>query len=281
MAGFLHPSIADTTRGDVNSSIQSTCLTMFIDTHCHLDAPEFDADRDEVVARAQEAGISQMIVPAISLPTLAATLAMRSRYGCPVALGLHPIYERTHRDEHLLALRNAIAQVQPIAVGEIGLDFFVAGLDAQRQTDIFAAQLKLARDFDLPVLLHVRKSQDQVLKQLRRFGVRRGIAHAFNGSPQQADAYIKQGFKLGFGGSLTFERALNIRRLATDLPLESIVLETDAPDISPSWAYMQRNEPAYLSQIATELAQLRDISLSALAAQTSANAREALNLHFP
>ncbi|PHV11663.1 TatD family hydrolase [Chitinimonas sp. BJB300] len=251
---------------------------MLIDTHCHLDAPEFDTDRDEVVVRAREAQISQIIVPAISLPTFAGTLAMRNRYGCPVALGLHPIYERTHREEHLLTLRDAIANEKPIAVGEIGLDFFVAGLDTQRQTDIFAAQLKLARDFDLPVLLHVRKSQDQVLKQLRRFGVRRGIAHAFNGSPQQAAAYIEQGFKLGFGGSLTFERALNIRRLATDLPLESIVLETDAPDISPSWAYKQRNEPAYLSRIATELAELRGISLTKLAAQTSTNAREALNL---
>lgn len=254
---------------------------MFIDTHCHLDAPEFDADRAEVVARAQAKGVAQIVVPGISLPTLAGTLAMRSQYGCPVALGLHPIYERTHRDEHLLALREAIAREQPVAVGEIGLDFFVPGLDAQRQTELFAAQLKLARDFDLPVLLHVRKSQDQVLKQLRRFGVRRGIAHAFNGSPQQADAYIALGFKLGFGGNLTFERALNIRRLAVDLPLDSIVLETDAPDISPGWAYKQRNEPAYLAGIAAELAALRGISLTELAVQTTANARAVLGLAGP
>lgn len=251
---------------------------MYIDTHCHLDAPEFDTDRDDVVARAQAAGVKQLIVPAITMATLPQTVAMRTRYGCPIALGLHPIYERTHQDSDIAALADWVAKIQPIAIGEIGLDFFVAGLNAERQTALFAAQLKLARDFDLPVLLHVRKSQDQVLKQLRRFGVRRGIAHAFNGSPQQAEAYLNQGFKLGFGGNLTFERALNIRRLASTLPLEAIVLETDAPDISPSWAYQQRNEPAYLPGIASVLADLRGMSLEAIAAATSHNAKTALGL---
>jgi len=249
---------------------------MFIDTHCHLDAPEFDHDRDAVVARARDAGVATLVVPAITLDTLPQTLAMRQRYGCPVALGLHPIYERSHREEHLPALRAMIEQESPVAVGEIGLDFFVTGLDAQRQTELFAAQLKMARDFDLPVLLHVRKSQDQVLKQLRRFGVRRGIAHAFNGSPQQAQAYLDQGMKLGFGGNLTFERALNIRRLAMDLPLEAIVLETDAPDISPEWAYQQRNEPAYLPRIAHLLAELRGTDLTTIMQATSRNAETVL-----
>ncbi|WP_374349732.1 TatD family hydrolase [Chitinimonas sp.] len=249
---------------------------MLIDTHCHLDAPEFDADRDEVVSRAESAGVGQIVVPAITEATFDATLSMRERYGCPVALGLHPIYERAHRHAHLLRLRTLLEAQRPIAVGEIGLDFFVEGLDATRQTELFAEQLKLARDFDLPVLLHVRKSQDQVLKQLRRFGVTKGIAHAFNGSPQQADAYIRQGFKLGFGGTLTFERALNIRRLACDLPLEAIVLETDAPDIPPEWAYRQRNEPAYLGRIAEQLAMLRGISVDKLVLATGDNARQVL-----
>ncbi|WP_269530823.1 TatD family hydrolase [Chitinimonas sp. BJYL2] len=251
---------------------------MLIDTHCHLDAPEFDADRDAVVERALAGGVEMLVVPAITLATLPDTVAMRERYGCPIALGLHPIYERTHRDEHVPQLRDWIAQHQPAAVGEIGLDFFVPGLDAQRQTALFTAQLRLARDFDLPVLLHVRKSQDQVLAQLRRFGIRRGIAHAFNGSPQQARAYVDQGLKLGFGGNLTFERARNIRRLAQSLPLESIVLETDAPDIAPEWAYQQRNEPAYLPRIAAVLAELRGLSLEEVAAATSANARTVLGL---
>ncbi|MBV8660012.1 MAG: TatD family hydrolase [Burkholderiales bacterium] len=254
---------------------------MFIDTHCHLDAPEFDIDRDAVFARATAAGVGTLVVPAITVATFDATLAMRSRYGCPIALGLHPIYERTHRDTHIGLLRAAIEQERPIAVGEIGLDFFVDGLDAERQTQLFADQLKLARDFDLPVILHVRKSQDQVLKQLRRFGIRRGIAHAFNGSPQQAAAYLDQGLKLGFGGAMTFERALNIRRLAADLPLEAIVLETDAPDISPAWAYKDRNEPAYLPRIASILAEIRQMPVDAIAAATSANARAALSLPAP
>ncbi|GAB3244987.1 TatD family hydrolase [Chitinimonas naiadis] len=251
---------------------------MFIDTHCHLDAPEFDHDRDEVVVRARAADVGMLVVPAITLDTMPKTLSMRSLYGCPVALGLHPIYERTHREAHIPALRELIEREAPVAVGEIGLDFFMEGLDANRQTELFAAQLKLARDFDLPVLLHVRKSQDQVLKQLRRFGIRRGIAHAFNGSPQQAQAYVDQGMKLGFGGNLTFERALNIRRLAADLPLEALVLETDAPDISPEWAYQQRNEPAYLARIATILAELRQTDIATIQAATSRNAREVLAL---
>jgi TatD DNase family protein len=249
---------------------------MLIDTHCHLDAPEFDDDRDAVVNRAKAVGVGCLVVPAITAATFSGTLAMRTRYDCPVALGLHPIYERTHRASHIDDLRRLIEAERPVAVGEIGLDFFVAGLDAERQITFFADQLKLARDFDLPVLLHVRKSQDQVLKQLRRFGIRKGIAHAFNGSPQQAAAYIDLGFKLGFGGTLTFARALNIRRLAQSLPLDAIVLETDAPDISPAWVYKGRNEPAYLARIATELAALRGISEDELADATCANARSIL-----
>jgi TatD DNase family protein len=251
---------------------------MLIDTHCHLDAPEFDPDRDEVVARAHAAGVNQIIVPSISAATFSATLAMRSRYGFPIALGLHPIYEASHQQSDIDTLRESIERERPVAVGEIGLDFFVPGLDAARQTGLLADQLKLARDFDLPVLLHVRKSQDQVLKQLRRFGIRKGIAHAFNGSPQQAQAFLDQGFKLGFGGTVTFERALNIRRLAVSLPLEAIVLETDAPDMPPDWAYKARNEPAYLPRIAAMLAQLRQIDEGTLIAATTANARAVLDL---
>lgn len=249
---------------------------MLIDTHCHLDAPEFAADRDAVVVRARDAGVTTLVVPAITLATFPDTLDTRRRYGCQVALGLHPVYEAQHRDEHIDLLRAALLQERPQAVGEIGLDFFVPGLNKARQLALFTAQLRLARDFDLPVLLHVRKSQDEVLRELRRFGIKRGIAHAFNGSPQQAAAYIAQGLKLGFGGNMTFERARNIRRLAASLPIEAIVLETDAPDISPHWAYQQRNEPAYLLGIAEVLATLRGLSLDEVAVQTSANATAVL-----
>lgn len=247
---------------------------MLIDTHCHLDAPEFDADRPEVVARARAAGVATMIVPAITVATFAKTVAVARQYDCPLALGLHPIYLPEYQPQHLAILREWVAREQPVAIGEIGLDFFVPGLDPAHQYALLVEQLKIARDFDLPVLLHIRRAQDQVLKALRQVGVKGGIAHAFNGSRQQADAFIRLGFKLGFGGAFTYPRALNLRRLAEELPLESIVLETDSPDMAPEWISRQRNEPAQLPRIATLLAELRGISLQDLTAVTTANARE-------
>ncbi|WP_051258719.1 TatD family hydrolase [Chitinibacter tainanensis] len=232
----------------------------FIDSHCHLDAPEFDADRDAVVARSRAAGVTQWLVPAVSAATFASTRQMQVQYGAWIAYGLHPIYVHTHRDEHLDLLRAQLAQGEAIAVGEIGLDFFVPGLDANRQIALFEAQLKLARDFDLPVIVHIRRSQDQVLKYLRKWRVKGGIAHAFNGSEQQAYEFIKLGFALGFGGAMTYSGSQRIRRLAQTLPLEHIVLETDAPDIPPSWLAGPppgRNEPAQLREIANTLAVLR------------------------
>ncbi|UXY16618.1 TatD family hydrolase [Chitiniphilus purpureus] len=247
---------------------------MLIDSHCHLDAAEFDDDRDQVVRRALAAGVAQLLVPAVTAATFAATLATRERYGCAVALGLHPLYEAGHRDAHLAQLAALVAQARPVAVGEIGLDFFVPGLDAARQVAFFEAQLRLARDFDLPVIVHIRRSQDQVLKYLRKWGVRGGIAHAFNGSRQQADAFLKLGFKLGFGGAMTYGGSQRIRRLAAELPLEAIVLETDAPDIAPAWLAGPppgRNEPAQLPRIAQVLAGLRQDTPARIAAATRDN----------
>ncbi|WP_035059956.1 TatD family hydrolase [Andreprevotia chitinilytica] len=254
---------------------------MFIDSHCHLDAPEFDTDRDDVVARARSAGITQMVVPAITVATFEKTRAMRERYGTALAFGLHPIYIAEHRDEHIGVLSDWLAREQPVAVGEIGLDFFVPELDADRQITLFEAQLKLARDFDLPVIVHIRRSQDQVLKYLRKWQVKGGIAHAFNGSRQQADEFIKLGFKLGFGGAMTYSGSQRIRKLATELPLEAIVLETDAPDIAPSWLDQPgqprgRNEPFELARIAQVLAELRGCDLPTIATQTTANALSVL-----
>lgn len=247
---------------------------MLIDTHCHLDANEFAADRDAVVVRARAAGVDEIIVPAVRAASFADTLHMRQRYGAKVAFGLHPIYIAEHQAEHLALLREYLQNAQPVAVGEIGLDYFVPGLDQEAQRALFVAQLKLAREFDLPVLLHIRRAQDHVLKALRQIGVKGGIAHAFNGSRQQADAFIKLGFKLGFGGAMTWQRALNIRRLALELPLESIVLETDAPDIPPQWlGQTGRNEPMQIARIAQELADLRGISVAEVASQTRLNAQ--------
>lgn len=253
--------------------------TMLIDTHCHLDAAEFDADRDAVVQRAQEAGVGRIVVPAVSRANFEPVLAACARYSCcRPALGLHPMLVAEHGEVDLQDLRKAIEIHHPLAVGEIGLDFFVPDADVARQEFFFVEQLKIARDYDLPVLLHIRRAQDQVLKQLRRIPVNGGIAHAFNGSRQQADAFIKLGFKLGFGGAMTYPRATRLRALAASLPLEAIVLETDAPDIPPVFAARQRNSPEYLPRIAETLAGLRGLALTEISLATGRNALEVLRL---
>ncbi|OZA28981.1 MAG: DNAase [Hydrogenophilales bacterium 17-64-11] len=261
------------------SETASSKTPFFIDTHCHLDAAEFDADRDAEYARAVAAGVAIQIVPAISRDNFAAVAAACARYpGCLPAWGLHPMYAGAHRPEHLADLRAQIAAQRPVAVGEIGLDLFVKGLDYAAQEFFYVEQLKIARDHDLPVLLHCRKANDELLKHLRKIRVRGGVAHAFNGSPQQADAFIKLGFKLGFGGAFTWPRANNLRRLAVDLPLDAIVLETDSPDIPPVWIGRGRNAPGELPRIAQTLAELRGIDVAAVAQATSRNARELFGL---
>lgn len=252
-----------------------------IDTHCHLDAGEFEADRDAVFQRARDAGVMTQIIPAVTRANFADVAAVCRRYpGCLPAWGMHPMYIGVHQDVHLADLRAQIEAWRPVAIGEIGLDLFVAELDFATQEHYFVEQLKIARDFDLPVLLHCRRANDQILKQLRRFKLKGGIAHAFSGSRQQADAYLKLGFKLGFGGAFTWTRATNLRALAKDLPLDAIVLETDSPDIPPAWLppEQRRNEPAELLRIAGCLAELRGESLDAVIRQTSANARTVLGL---
>ena len=264
--------------------------TPWIDTHCHLDAPEFDADRAAVLARARAAGVTMQVLPAVAAEHFDAVRALAHDHGLAYALGIHPLYVDRAEDADLDRLADALARLRDdprlVAVGEIGLDGFVPGLDWARQQRFYTAQLQLARDAGLPVILHVRRSADALLKGLRRIAVGGGIAHAFNGSRVQADTFIGLGFKLGFGGTLTFERALQIRRLATELPDTALVLETDAPDIPPQWLYRtadqraagatHRNEPAELPRIGAVLAGLRGWSPKQTAAVTVANARAAL-----
>ena len=248
-----------------------------IDTHCHLDAAEFDADRAAVAAAAIAAGVNLMVIPAVERANFAAVAAVcRDLPGCVPAFGIHPLFVDRASEADLDALRRALRAAPAVAVGEIGLDFFVPDRDEARQIAFFAAQLKIAGEFGLPVLLHVRRAIDAVLKELRRPPVVGGIAHAFNGSRVQAEAFIELGFKLGFGGAMTHPRATRIRTLAATLPLEAIVLETDAPDIPPAWLHGGRNAPGELPKIAETLAKLRGISMAELAAATSANARAVL-----
>jgi len=263
----------------------------WVDTHCHLDAPEFDADRADVRARARNAGVTHCVIPAVEAANFRAVRELAHAGGDSYALGIHPMCTLRVRDEEIARLDEALAahagDPRLVAVGEIGLDFFAPGLNAQRQELFYREQLTLARKYGLPVILHVRRSADPLLKHLRRIEVGGGIAHAFNGSIQQAKAFVAMGFKLGFGGTVTYERALQVRRLAAELPLSSIVLETDSPDIPPHWIYTTagereqgkpqgRNEPGELPRIAQVLAQLRGIPVDELAKATRANAIEAL-----
>ena len=266
-------------------------MPLWIDTHCHLDAPEFAHDVDTVRAQARAAGVQHLVLPAVQVAHADAVRALAHRHGDSYALGIHPLYTPQADDDAVEQLAHILEQYRNdphlVAVGEIGLDFFVPGLDAERQAYFYRQQLQLARRFDLPVILHVRRSADHLLKGLRELPVQGGIAHAFNGSLQQARAFIALGFKLGFGGALTYERALQLRRLATELPLEALVLETDAPDMPPHWLYRTaaeraagaaqgRNTPAELPRIAQVLADLRGVPLADLARQTHANALQAL-----
>lgn len=270
---------------------------MFIDTHCHLDAPEFGSDAPAVRAQAARRQVALCVLPAVEVANFEAVRALAHAGDDAYALGIHPLYVKTAHDDDLDRLDAALQQHRDdprlVAVGEIGLDLFVPELCTgplrERQQLFFMAQLKLARQYGLPVILHTRRSVDQVLKGLRTVarGGWHGIAHAFSGSAQQAQSFIDLGFKLGFGGALTYERALQLRRLATSLPLEALVLETDAPDMPPHWLYKtmrQRqagevqgvNSPAELPRIGAELAALRGLGVNDLAEATTRNALSAL-----
>lgn len=250
---------------------------MLIDTHCHLDAAEFDDDRAIVAARAAANGVRCIVVPAVERANFGAVASVCREFPvCRPAYGIHPMYVDRAREEDLATLRETLQREPAVAVGEIGLDGFIEPRDEKSQVWWYASQLRLAREFELPVLLHVRRAVDAVLRELRRCHVPGGIAHAFNGSRQQADEFIKLGFKLGFGGAMTHPRATRLRELATTLPLESIVLETDAPDIPPEWLARGRNEPGELMRIAGVLAALRNLSVEQVLTATGENAVAAL-----
>jgi TatD DNase family protein len=250
---------------------------MLVDTHIHLDAAEFDPDREAVHAAARAAGVGRFIIPAVEVANFDRVAALAAAHpDISHAYGIHPLYIANATPDDLAILEDRLANGDAVAVGEIGLDFFIPDADPVRQEAFFVAQLKLARRFDLPVILHVRRAVDAILKHLRRIQVPGGIAHAFNGSRQQADTFIALGLKLGFGGAMTFDGSRRIRELAATLPLDAIVLETDAPDIPPAWAQGRRNEPANLHRFAEILAELRGISVEDAVNATGDNANRVL-----
>lgn len=251
---------------------------MLIDTHCHLDAPEFNSDRDEEVQASIAQGIAAIVVPAVCASNFQTVISLSAQYPqCWYALGWHPMYIDAAKPSDMQALRQLVAlqMSQPnklVAVGEIGLDFFVTKQNAETQSYFFTEQLNIAHEFDLPVILHVRRAIDDVLKHLRRYRVRGGIAHAFNGSLQQAEMFVDLGFKLGFGGAMTYTRALKIRALAQAVGTDAIVLETDAPDIPPEWVGTKgRNSPKELLKIAEVLADLRGVHVTQIIENTGKN----------
>lgn len=253
---------------------------MLIDSHCHLDFPAFAADRAAVIDAAHAAGVEQMVVPAVTVANFSQVLDLcTATPGLYPALGLHPCFSHAF-DADLERLEQALSgfREQVVAVGEIGMDLRPAQAPVEMQSRLLEAQLQLAKAHDLPVLLHVVRAHDQVLKLLRRHDLpRAGIVHAFSGSEQQARIYAQLGFKLGFGGAMTHARAHKLHRLAASLPLEWLVLETDAPDM-PLAGGPTPNQPAQLCRIAEWLAQLRHCSVAEIAAVTSATTRELLHL---
>jgi TatD DNase family protein len=261
---------------------------MWIDTHCHLDAPEFAKNLPEVIRSALDSNVQAILLPAVKAADCKAVRALANQYGQQIpglvyTLGIHPLYTNQAQEGDISILEQEISQSLSdprfVGIGEIGLDYFVEGLDPHKQEHFFNVQLDLAQQFQLPVILHVRRSQDAILKALRRRKIPGGIAHAFNGSFQQAEQFIELGFKLGFGGAATYERALQIRRLLTELPLDSIVTETDAPDIPPAWLRGEGiafNEPGFLPRIARMLASIRGINEADFAAAVWRNAMQVL-----
>lgn len=252
---------------------------MLFDSHCHLDAPEFAPDRKAVLARARAAGVTDQLVPAVDFaawPALAALCV--GEPGLHAAFGLHPMYLDQHLDTHLDALPDWLQRHHAVAVGECGLDFFIDGLDLERQRIIFRRQLEIARELDLPVILHARRAVEETIATIRQIGSLRGVVHSWPGSEEQARQLYAMGFFLGIGGPVTFERAQRLRRLVATMPIDHLLLETDAPDQADASRRGQRNEPAFLVDILREVAHLRDEPEDHIAEATTANARRLFGL---
>jgi TatD DNase family protein len=250
-----------------------------VDSHSHFDAPEFDPDRAAAHARALAAGVDVQIVPAVDAAGWPKLKAVCARFpGLHAAYGLHPMYLAEHRPEHLRELRGWIERERPVAVGECGLDFFVEGLDADAQRMYFDGQLRLAREFDLPVIVHARRAVEAVIAAIRKVGGLRGVVHSFPGSAEQAAQLWNLGFLLGIGGPVTYERAHRLRALVSTMPLEQLLLETDAPDQPGAGHRGERNEPACLPEVLDAIAGLRGMDRGELAAATTQNAERLFNL---
>jgi TatD DNase family protein len=252
---------------------------VLVDSHCHLDAAEFDDDRGEVIARARTAGVTRQVIPAVDAAGWPKLRGICSReVGLFPAYGLHPMYLSVHRTEHLSQLREWLESERPVAVGECGLDYFVEDLDRDTQAHYFEAQLQLAHEFDLPVVVHARRAVDAVIAAIRRTGKLRGVVHSFSGSTEQARQLWDLGFLVGLGGPVTYDRANRLRGLAATMPLDYLLLETDAPDQPDAGIRGQRNEPSRMAHVLSVIAQLRGVDEGEVAAATTKNAERLFRL---
>jgi len=256
-------------------------MPFIIDSHCHLDFSAFAEDHPSVISQCEQNGVTDIVVPGVTAATLTNLISFCSQKTDSLklhyALGLHPVFLGEHKNHHIDQLAELLKTHKPVAVGEIGLDFFLKELDKNKQIDLFSKQLELAISHQLPVIMHVRKAHDEVINTLKQQNFAEGgIVHAFNGSMQQAHHYIDRGFKLGFGGMLTYQRSTKLHKLAKQLPLSSIVLETDSPDMTVEQHRGERNSPAYLPMILNALSDMREESVETIAETTSNNVKQVL-----
>ena len=244
----------------------------FIDSHCHIDFEQFDRDRETLLNNCQQRGVTQIIIPAVTQKGWQKLVTLCQQYSMlSPTLGLHPLFLEQHSDQDLVELEKLIPQVKPVAIGEIGLDFYIEHPDKPKQIKLFTQQLELAKQFELPVIIHVRKAHDQVYSLLKQVGVRRGVIHAFSGSLQQAENYMSQGFLLGAGGILSYQKATRVKAVFSQIPLNYLVLETDAPDMPLQDKRGQRNSPEYIPEIASLLADIKQETLDTIATKTTEN----------
>lgn len=251
-----------------------------IDSHCHLDFQQFELTRAHLLSSCQQLGIADIVVPGVTALSWnkLLTVCQQSSMLHP-ALGLHPMFMEQHRPEHLIKLTEYISNHRLVAVGEIGLDFYIADHDKETQIELFTAQLKIAQTAKLPVLLHVRKAHEKVIELLKQYSLTGGIVHAFSGSLQQAKQYQELGFLVGIGGAITHPQASRLRKMVSQLPLSSIALETDAPDMPLHLMKQQHNTPENIPVILEALATLRSEGKNEIASTATVNCQRVLNLN--
>lgn len=257
-------------------------MSYIVDTHCHLNLPEFSVDQAEVIARAVNNQVGKMVIVGIDRLGWASIFDLVKKYkdNLCAAPGLHPLFVENHVEDDLTELENLISKhsAEYAAIGEIGLDYFEKGIDKVKQQHYFEAQLSIAQAYEMPIIMHVRKAHDEVIKTINSYHIASGIVHAYSGNIQQAYKYIDKNIKIGFGGSITYPRSTKLRELVKKIPLESIVLETDAPYMTVNQYQYQRNEPSYIQHVCESIAEIKQLSYEEVLNVSYKNSFACLNI---